>query len=69
MADESTRNCPVTAFEDDAEFLVLEQLDLLAQVEAQFENATVHLPRRKKGKGRQGRCLPWRVGSACWICP
>jgi hypothetical protein len=36
MADEATTGYPVTAFEADAEFWVLEQLDLLAQVEAQL---------------------------------
>jgi len=44
MADQAKRY-PVVAFEADAEFLVLEQLDLLAQVESQLR-AVHHTMRR-----------------------
>jgi hypothetical protein len=45
MGDQPTKGYSVVAFETDAEFLVLEQLDLLAQVEAQLR-AVHHTMRR-----------------------
>jgi hypothetical protein len=59
MADEPTTNYPITAFEVDAEFLVLEQLDLLAQVEAQLR--AVHHTMRRIEKLRNPK---HRVGPA-----
>jgi hypothetical protein len=45
MGDQPAKGYSVIAFETDAEFLVLEQLDLLAQVEAQLR-AVHHTMRR-----------------------
>ena len=47
MADDPTKGHTVTALEMDAEFLVLDQLDLLAQVEAQLR-AVHHTMRRMR---------------------
>lgn len=61
MADDPTKGPPVTAFEMDAEFLVLDQLDLLAQVEAQLRavhHTMRHIEKLRGGKHRVGPELP-----------
>ena len=57
MPNEPTKHPILTAFEADAEFLVLDQLDLLAQVEAQLRavNHTMRaIEKLRGGKHRVG---------------
>jgi hypothetical protein len=58
MADDPRPGDHLTAFETDAEFLVLDQLDLLAQVEAQLRAVHHTMRRIEKLRGAKHRVGP-----------